>query len=98
MQYNDRIVALLELSPAALKLADRDEWIAGVVASAPTVEPWWSQPTPSDSIKDANAPLTASSKWKSSHLKALRVIELGEEISFDYNENYREKDELLEED
>jgi SET domain-containing protein len=42
-----------------------------------------------------NAFLTVSSRWKSARFEALRHIEPGEEIFFDYGEDYWEKDELL---
>jgi uncharacterized protein len=45
-----------------------------------------------------NAFLTVSSRWKSARFEALCVIEPGEEIVFDYGEDYWEKDELLIED
>jgi hypothetical protein len=45
-----------------------------------------------------NAFLTVSSRWKSARFEALSVIEPGEEIFFDYGEDYWEKDELPEAD
>ena len=45
-----------------------------------------------------NAFLTVSSRWKTARFEALRVIEPGEEIFFDYGDDYWEKDELLTED
>ena len=47
---------------------------------------------------EPNAFLTVSSRWKSARFEALRVIEPGEEIFFDYGDDYWEKDELLTED
>ena len=45
-----------------------------------------------------NASLTVSSRWKSARFEALRTIEPGEEIFFDYGDDYWEKEELLTED
>jgi len=47
---------------------------------------------------EPNAFLTVSSRWKSARFEALRVIEPGEEIFFDYGDDYWEKEELLTED
>lgn len=47
---------------------------------------------------EPNAFLTVSSRWKSARFEALRIIEPGEEIFFNYGDDYWEKDELLVED
>lgn len=47
---------------------------------------------------EPNAFLTVSSRWKTARFEALRVIEPGEEIFFDYGDDYWEKDELLSKD
>jgi hypothetical protein len=43
---------------------------------------------------EPNAFLTVSSRWKSARFEALRIIDPGEEIFFDYGDDYWEKDEL----
>ena len=54
--------------------------------------PWPTTPATSTTVMTPNAFLVTSTRWKTARFEALRTIEPGEEIFFDYGEDYWEEE------